>query len=126
METTKEEYRQVRKAARQANREAQKALEEQQRQINAMQHQLREEFKHRMKALHTMYNQTTEHSIASRRKRDAYNIKRVIGGRLSQYRSSVIDVAHAGIGFEMKDDCIQIGITIPYKDPRVKPDENQG
>ena len=126
METTEKEYRQVRKVARSVYREAQKALEEQQRQINAKQHQLREEFKKRMGALHDMYNQTTEHSIKNHRMREAYNIKRFIGGKLSEWQSSVIDVENAGIGFEIKEDCIQIGITIPYKDPRVRIDENQG
>ena len=114
MELKEQEYRQVRKAARKANREAQKALEEKQREINAQQHQLREEFKQRMKALHDMYNQPTEHSIKSHQKRDAYNIKRVLYKTISQWKSTVIDAEHAGIGFEITEDHIQFGITIPF------------
>lgn len=114
MEATEQEYRQVRKAARQAYREAQKALEEQQRQINAQQHQLREDFKKRMGALHDMYNQTTEHSIKNHRKRDAHNIKRLIGGKLSEWKTAWLDMEHAGIGFEITEDHIQFGISIPF------------
>ena len=115
MELKEQEYRQVRKAARQAYREAQKALEEQQRQINAQQHQLREEFKQRSKALHDMYNQPTEQSIKSHRKRDAYNIKRVLDKTISQWKAAYLDAEHAGIGFEITEDHIQFGITIPFK-----------
>ena len=115
MEATEKEYRQVRKAARQAYREAQKALEEQQRQINAQQHQLREEFKKRMGALHDMYNQPTEQSIKSHRKRDAYNIKRVLDKTINQWKAEYLDTEHAGIGFKITEDHIQFGITIPFK-----------
>ena len=126
METTEKEYRQVREAAHQAYREAQKALEEQRSQINAQQHQLLKEFKQRMKALHNMYYLTTEHSINSHRKCEAYNIKRVLDKTIRQWESEYIDAEHAGIGFEMKEDCIQIGITISYKNKPVKENENQG
>ena len=114
MEATEKVYRQVRKAARKAYREAQKSLEEQQRQINAQQHQLRDEFKQRMKALHDMYNQPTEQSIKSHHKRDAYNIKRVLDKTFSQWKAEYLDTEHAGIGFEITEDHIQFGITIPF------------
>ena len=114
MGTIGQEYIQVRKAARQAYREAQKALEEQQRQINAQQHQLREEFKKRMGALHDMYNQPTEHSIKSHQKREAYKIKRILDKTISQWKVAYLDAEHAGIGFEITEDHIQFGITIPF------------
>lgn len=114
MEAKEQEYRQVRKAARSAYREAQKALEEQQRQINAKQHQLCEEFKKRSKAMHDMYNQPTEQSIKSHRKRDAYNIKRVLDKTLAQWKGAYLDAENIGIGFEVTEDHIQFGITIPF------------
>ena len=114
MELKEQEYRQVRKAARNAYRYAQKALEEKKREINAQQHQLREEFKQRMKSLHDMYNQPTEHSIKSHHKREAYNIKRFLDKNIIQWKSAHLDIEHAGIGFEITEDHIQFGITIPF------------
>lgn len=114
METTEKEYRQVREAAHQAYREAQKALEEQRSQINDQQHQLREEFKQRMKALHDMYNQPTEHSIDSHRKREAYNIRRVLHKTISQWESKYLDVQNPDVMFDVKHNFIGITIIIPY------------
>ena len=115
METTEKEYRQVREAAHQAYREAQKALEEQRSQINAKQHQLLKEFKKRMGALHNMYYPTTEHSINSHRKCEAYNIKRVLDKTIRQWQSQVIDAQSAQVQFEMKEDHIAMTITVPFK-----------
>lgn len=80
--------------------------------------------KHRQE-LKQKYEHPTDHSIANNRKRQAYNIKRFIGGKLSEWRTAWLDMENAGIGFEMKEDCIQFGITIPYKDPRAQQTENE-
>lgn len=104
----------MRAAARNTYRYAQKVLEEKQREINAQQHQLREEFKQRMKALHDVYNQPTEHSIKSHHKREAYNIKRFLDKNIIQWKAAHLDTEHAGIGFEITEDNIQFGITIPF------------
>ena len=62
-----------------------------------------------------MFNSPTEHSIACRRKQQAYNLKRSIGGILSQWQSPVIDAQTAQVQFEMKEDHIAMSITIPFK-----------
>ena len=66
-------------------------------------------------SLQQKYNSPTEHSIACRRKQQAYNLKRSIGGILSQWQSPVIDAQTAQVQFEMKEDHIAMSITIPFK-----------
>ena len=65
--------------------------------------------------LQQLFNAPTEHSIACRRKQQAYNLKRSIGGILSQWQSPVIDAQSAQVQFEMKEDRIEMSITIPFK-----------
>lgn len=74
-----------------------------------------QEYKERNKRLHKLFNAPTEHSIACRRKQQAYNLKRSIGGILSQWQSPVIDAQSAQVQFEMKEDHIAMSITIPFK-----------
>ena len=66
-------------------------------------------------SLQQKFNSPTEHSIACRRKQQAYNLKRSIGGILSQWQSPVIDAQTAQVHFEMKEDHIAMTITIPFK-----------
>ena len=66
-------------------------------------------------SLQQKFNSPTEHSIACRRKQQAYNLKRSIGGILSQWQSPVIDAQTAQVQFEMKQDHIAMTITIPFK-----------
>ena len=66
-------------------------------------------------SLQQKFNSPTEHSIACRRKQQAYNLKRSIGGILSQWQSPVIDAQTAQVQFEMKEDHIAMTITIPFK-----------
>ena len=72
-------------------------------------------YKERNKSIQEQFNAPTEHSIACRRKQQAYNIKRSIGGSLSQWQSTVIDAQSAQVQFEMKQDHIAMTITIPFK-----------
>lgn len=76
---------------------------------------LKAEYRFGNRALNYALNKPTVHSVASHRKRDAYNIKRTIGKQLEQWESQYLDTEHAGIGFEIKDNCIQYGITVPFK-----------
>ena len=73
------------------------------------------DYKSQKDALHDLFNSPTEHSIACRRKQQAYNMKRSIGGILSQWQSPVIDAQSAQVQFEMKEDHIAMSITIPFK-----------
>ena len=66
-------------------------------------------------SLQEMFNAPTEHSISCRRKQQAYNLKRAIGGKLSEWQSPVIDAQNAQVQFEMKEDHIAMTITIPFK-----------
>ena len=72
-------------------------------------------YKRQKERLQDLFNAPTEHSIACRRKQQAYNIKRSIGGILSQWQSPVIDAQSAQVQFEMKQDHIAMTITIPFK-----------
>lgn len=74
-----------------------------------------QEYKERNKSIQEQFNAPTEHSIACRRKQQAYNLKRSIGGILSQWQSPVIDAQTAQVQFEMKQDHIAMSITIPFK-----------
>ena len=72
-------------------------------------------YKERNRSIQEQFNAPTEHSIACRRKQQAYNLKRSIGGILSQWQSHVIDAQSAQVQFEMKQDHIAMTITIPFK-----------
>ena len=74
-----------------------------------------QDYKERNKRIQEQFNAKTEHSIACRRKQQAYNLKRSIGGILSQWQSPVIDAQSAQVQFEMKQDHIAMSITIPFK-----------
>ena len=74
-----------------------------------------QDYKERNKRIQEQFNAPTEHSIACRRKQQAYNLKRSIGGILSQWQSPVIDAQSAQVQFEMKQDHIAMTITIPFK-----------
>ena len=74
-----------------------------------------QDYKRQKESLHDLFNSPTEHSIACRRKQQAYNLKRSIGGILSQWQSPVIDAQSAQVQFEMKQDHIAMTITIPFK-----------
>lgn len=76
---------------------------------------LEQDYKERNKKFQEWYNSPTEHSIACRRKQQAYNLKRSIGGIISQWQSPVIDAQSAQVQFEMKEDHIAMSITIPFK-----------
>ena len=72
-------------------------------------------YKRQKERLQDLFNAPTEHSIACRRKQQAYNLKRSIGGILSQWQSPVIDAQSAQVQFEMKQYHIAMTITIPFK-----------
>ena len=76
---------------------------------------IKQDYKERNKSIQEQFNSPTEHSIACRRKQQAYNLKRSIGGILSQWQSPVIDAQSAQVQFEMKQDHIAMSITIPFK-----------
>ena len=76
---------------------------------------IKQDYKERNKSIQERFNSPTEHSIACRRKQQAYNLKRSIGGILSQWQSPVIDAQSAQVQFEMKQDHIAMTITIPFK-----------
>lgn len=76
---------------------------------------LEQDYKERNKRIQEQFNAPTEHSIACRRKQQAYNLKRSIGGILTQWKSPVIDAQSAQVQFEMKEDHIAMSITIPFK-----------
>ena len=78
---------------------------------------LKAEYRAGNRAINKALNKPTQHSIASHRKRDAYNIKRIFGAQLKEWKSQYLDMENIGFGFEIKDDCIQFGITVPFYNP---------
>ncbi len=84
---------------------------------------VKEDYKKRRQAINQEFNQPTEHSVANRRLVEAHRMRRVVGGKLSEWKSPVIDGAMSKVFFEMKEDHIQMSIEIPYKDPRVQQTE---
>lgn len=103
-------------------------IQQQEAELKKKRNQLRHEFKVGNRAINDALNKPTEHSIASHRLQNAHNIKRIIERQIKQWSSPYIDTENAGIGFEMKDDCIQFGITIRYKQHPAETigDENKG
>ena len=83
--------------------------------LQAQRKVLEQDYKERNRSIQERFNSPTEHSIACRRKQQAYNLKRSIGGILSQWQSPVIDAQTAQVHFEMKQDHIAMSITIPFK-----------
>lgn len=129
METTnkQQELREALAVARDIYHQSLDGIDEEIKRLKQQRHQLYLDNKKRRVEIARQYCPTTDHSVANNRKKQAYNIKRFIGGKFSEWKTAWLDMENAGIGFEMKEDCIQFGITIPYKDPRQNPeDENQG
>lgn len=83
--------------------------------LKRMRKNIVQDYKRQKERLQHLFNAPTEHSIACRRKQQAYNLKRSIGGILSQWQSPVIDAQSAQVQFEMKQDHISMSITIPFK-----------
>ena len=85
-----------------------KRLQEQRRLVE-------EDYKKRRQAINQEFNKPTEHSVASRRLAEAHRMRRVLGGKLSEWNCPVLDGALSKVFFEMKEDRIQMSIEIPFK-----------
>ena len=127
METNnnQQELREALSVARDIYHQSLDCIDEEIKRLKQQRHQLYLDNRKRRIEITRQYQPTTDHSIAANRKKQAYNIKRYIGGKFSEWKTAWLDMEHAGIGFEMKEDCVQIGITIPYKDPRVQQTEDE-
>ena len=90
-------------------------IDEEIERLKVQRKQAEQDYKERNRSIQERFNSPTEHSIACRRKQNAYNLKRSIGGILSQWQSPVIDAKSAQVHFEMKEDHISMSITIPFK-----------
>ena len=102
-------------ANRQKKHEAEmQEIEAQMVELRKLRNKKKQEFKAGNRALNELCNHPTAHSIASHRVRDAHNMKRYFGGKISEWQSKYLDCENAKIGFVLQDD-LQITITIPYK-----------
>ena len=128
MEAREQEYHEALEVARDIYRQSkagldaeitrlQESIKPQIAALKAQKAQLWLDDRKRRQELKRQYEQPGEHSAEKNRRKQAFNIKRYIGGRFSEWKTRWLDMENAGIGFEMKEDCIQFGITIPYKDP---------
>lgn len=116
METKHEqEFREALAASREIYEKSALCLDLEIKRLQRKLKKVKQDYKERNKRINEQFNSPTEHSIACRRKQQAYNLKRSIGGILSQWQSPVIDAQSAQVQFEMKQDHIAMTITIPFK-----------
>ena len=116
METKHEqEFREALAASRDIYEKSASCIDALIKRLQEQRKMLEHAYKERNKRINEQFNAPTEHSIACRRKQQAYNLKRSIGGILSQWQSPVIDAQSAQVQFEMKQDHIAMSITIPFK-----------
>lgn len=116
METKHEqEFREALAASREIYEKSALCLDLEIKRLQRKLKKVKQDYKERNKRINEQFNSPTEHSIACRRKQHAYNLKRSIGGILSQWQSPVIDAQSAQVQFEMKQDHIAMTITIPFK-----------
>ena len=116
METNKQqEFREALAANREIYEKSALCLDLEIKRLQRKLKKIKQDYKERNRSIHEQFNSPTEHSIACRRKQQAYNLKRSIGGILSQWQSPVIDAQTAQVQFEMKQDHIAMTITIPFK-----------
>ena len=112
METTFESIMAKRREEHEAKmREIQLKEAELQKQENM----LKAEFKAGNRALNQLCNHPTAKSIANHRKQNAYNIKRYIGGKLSEWECPYLNCADAQVGFEIQEDKLVYHIEVPFK-----------
>lgn len=116
METNKQqEFREALATSREIFEKRVSCIDEEIQRLKVQRRMAEQDYKSQKEALQQLFNSPTEHSIACRRKQQAYNLKRSIGGILSQWQSPVIDAQSAQVQFEMKQDHIAMSITIPFK-----------
>ena len=116
METNKQqEFREALAAIREKFEKRTFGIDLEIERLKRMRKNIEQHYKMQKESLQQLFNAPTEHSIACRRKQQAYNLKRSIGGILSQWQSPVIDAQSAQVQFEMKEDHIAMSITIPFK-----------
>ena len=116
METThNQEFRECLAVSREIFEKRVSSIDKEIERLKVQRRLAEQDYKRQKESLHDLFNSPTEHSIACRRKQQAYNLKRSIGGILSQWQSPVIDAQSAQVQFEMKQDHIAMTITIPFK-----------
>ena len=116
METNKQqEFREALESSREIFEKRVSSIDKEIERLKVQRRLAEQDYKRQKESLQDLFNAPTEHSIACRRKQQAYNLKRSIGGILSQWQSPVIDAQSAQVQFEMKQDHIAMSITIPFK-----------
>ena len=105
METTYQDIIAQKRAAYEAKRaELEKELIE-----------LKERFDDERRTINNLCNHPTKKSIDAHRKQNAYNIKRFIGGKLSEWDCPYLNGADAVVGFEIKEDKLVFNVEVPFK-----------
>ena len=110
-----QEFRECLATSREIFEKRVSCIDEEIQRLKVQRRMAEQDYKSQKDALQQLFNAPTEHSIACRRKEQAHNLKRAIGGRLNQWQSTVIDAQSAQVHFEMKEDHIAMSITIPFK-----------
>ena len=110
-----QEFRECLATSREIFEKRVSCIDEEIQRLKVQRRMAEQDYKSQKESLQQLFSSPTEHSIACRRKQNAYNLKRSIGGILSQWQSPVIDAQSAQVQFEMKEDHIAMSITIPFK-----------
>lgn len=76
--------------------------------------ELKQKFDDKRRVINDLCNHPTKHSIAAKRKADAYRMRRVLGGTLSEWQNPYLNGADSTVNFNMEDDKIVFNITVPF------------
>ena len=116
METNKEqEFRDSLAVSRDIYEQSVKGIDEEIKRLQEQKDLLKQDYKARNAELNRKYNSPTPESIRKRRRANAFNIQRLIGGQLNEWKSEVIDGENSHVSFELQENQIVLTVTVPHK-----------
>ena len=105
----------IKEQRRARHEEKRHEIQKKEAELRKWKNRLKTEYRAGNRAINELMNHPTKHSVQSHRKRDAYNIKRVIEGKLAEWGKSHLEMENAVIGFNFEEGKVVFNITIPYK-----------
>ena len=72
-----------------------------------------QDYKKRMKAIISQFNQPTQESWAKRQRADAFQLQRIFGGVFNNFKSSTVDADNVSVHFDITPDAIEFAIRVP-------------
>lgn len=95
--------------------------------LKQQKHLLFMDYRKRKSAIIKEFCQPTPESWAKRQRADAFQLQRIFGGVLNNFKSLTIDRENVSVHFDLTDETIEFAIRvplIPFKE-NVEPDEEQ-